>query len=295
MKKRFVVSRKKIYIATLCAAMVAISACASGTSTSSSSSGNGTVTTTSVSDTGKTDSLSTSDGTKADGADAANPAQVPGDNATSSKNSEDQLREVRAGDTVADLQITGMGKVTILLFPEQAPKAVENFIGLAEQGYYDGVTFHRVIEDFMLQGGDPTGTGTGGESIFGESFEDEITADLFPLSGSLCMANGGKNTNGSQFFIVTCKDVVSYSQLEQVAQSYKTNYGIDIDYSKMSKQCRNNYASVGGAYWLYCQHTVFGQVVEGMDIIEAADSVDTDSYDKPVNDLVIEKITIRTV
>ena len=188
-----------------------------------------------------------------------------------------------------------MGKVSILLFPEQAPKAVENFVELSKHGYYDGLTFHRVIEDFMIQGGDPTGTGSGGESFFGAAFEDEFSADLFPLKGSLCMANSGKNTNGSQFFIVTCSDVVTYSQLEQVAQSYESKRGVKIDYNMMSKQCRNNYATVGGAYWLYCQHTVFGQVVEGLDIIEAADSVATDSSDRPVNDLVIESITIREV
>lgn len=284
---------KKLCMAALCASLVMAAACSSGTAANTSSSDNTIVTSGSSAD-GGTDN--TASGTAASTEDGlSDKPEGAGGSDTVQGSGEDQLRAVREGDTVADLQIAGMGKVSILLFPDQAPKAVENFVGLAEQGYYDGVTFHRVIEDFMIQGGDPTGTGRGGESFFGGSFEDEISSDLFPLSGSLCMANSGKNTNGSQFFIVTCKDVVNYSQLEQVAQSYKTNYGVDIDYSKMSKQCRNNYASVGGAYWLYCQHTVFGQVVEGMDIIEAADSVDTDSYDKPINDLVIEKITIRTV
>ena len=299
MKKKIEGIKGRIFIAALCAAMISFSACASGTGTKATTSNNGSTSTASVKDAGSDNSASASDSSKTDLADAADTnsekANTDKDGSKDIQKTVNQLRDVQTGDIVADMEITGMGKVTILLFPDQAPKAVENFVQLSKQGYYDGVTFHRVIEDFMLQGGDPTGTGRGGESVFGGAFEDEISADLFPVNGSLCMANSGKNTNGSQFFIVTCKDVVSYSQLEQVAQSYKTNYGIDIDYSKMSKQCRNNYASVGGAYWLYCQHTVFGQVVEGMDIIEAADSVETDSNDKPVNDLVIEKITIRTV
>ena len=276
MRKKINAMFKTGFIAVLCAGMVFASAC--GQSASSTA--------------GTTDT-STTAATKEAESDAD--AESFADDINQAVAGVNQLRELQPGDTVAELEIAGYGKVTILLFPEQAPLAVENFVGLAEQGYYDGLTFHRVIEDFMLQGGDPTGTGRGGESFFGKSFEDEFSADLFPLYGSLCMANSGKNTNGSQFFLVTCKDVVSYAQLEQVAQSYASNYGINIDYSMMSKQCRNNYASVGGAYWLYCQHTVFGQIVEGLDIIDKADSAETDSNDKPVADIIVEKVTIRTV
>ncbi len=100
---------------------------------------------------------------------------------------------------------TNHGAITLALFPEIAPKAVENFMSLAKQGYYNDVTFHRVITDFMIQGGDPTGTGAGGESIWGTPFADEFSLEAFNLRGALSMANAGPNTNGSQFFIVTKK------------------------------------------------------------------------------------------
>ena len=112
-----------------------------------------------------------------------------------------QLEAVKAGDTLAVMH-TNMGDVEIKLFPEHAPKTVENFTTHAKNGYYNGLIFHRVIKDFMIQGGDPTGTGMGGESIWGNSFEDEFTPKLHNLRGALCMANAGPNTNGSQFFIV---------------------------------------------------------------------------------------------
>ena len=102
---------------------------------------------------------------------------------------------------------TNHGDIVIQLFPEQAPKTVENFITLAKQGYYDGVTFHRVIPEFMIQGGDPTGTGAGGQSSFGAPFEDEFSRELFNFNGALSMANAGPNTNGSQFFIVSATQV----------------------------------------------------------------------------------------
>ena len=206
-----------------------------------------------------------------------------------------QLRGAKAGDKIAEFTIKDFGTVKILLFPEEAPKTVENFIGLAEKGYYDGLTFHRVIEDFMIQGGDPTGTGSGGDSFFGGEFEDEFSSDLFPIRGSLCMANHGKNTNQSQFFIVTCADKLSMTQLYQVAQAYYQQHRIVLNYDDMSQLCRENYASVGGAYWLYEVHTVFGQVIEGLNIIDAMDSVPVDANSKPLTDLVIEKITITTV
>ncbi|MDQ7968000.1 peptidylprolyl isomerase, partial [Pseudomonas plecoglossicida] len=111
---------------------------------------------------------------------------------------------------------TNRGDITVQLFPEQAPKTVKNFVELAKKGYYDGVIFHRVIPDFMIQGGDPTGTGMGGESIYGEAFEDEFSRDVFNLRGALSMANAGPNTNGSQFFVVTNQNVPAQmmSQLE---------------------------------------------------------------------------------
>ena len=113
-----------------------------------------------------------------------------------------QLKIPGSGDTVAVIH-TSMGDIKILLFPERAPKTVENFVTHSKNGYYDGLKFHRVINDFMIQGGDPRGNGTGGESIWGGSFADEFDEQLHNLRGALSMANSGPNTNGSQFFITT--------------------------------------------------------------------------------------------
>ena len=106
-----------------------------------------------------------------------------------------------SGEKVAVMTVKDYGKIVIRLFPEQAPKTVENFITLSEQGYYDGLTFHRVIKDFMIQGGDPRGDGTGGKSAFGNEFKDEFSDSLYNFTGALSMANAGPNTNGSQYFI----------------------------------------------------------------------------------------------
>lgn len=110
-----------------------------------------------------------------------------------------QLKTPETGDTVAVMH-TNMGDIKIKLFHDKTPKTVENFITHAKNGYYDGLKFHRVIKDFMIQGGDPMGTGIGGESIWGGSFEDEFDVELHNLRGALSMANSGPNTNGSQFF-----------------------------------------------------------------------------------------------
>ena len=149
---------------------------------------------------------------------------------------------------------TNMGTIEIQLFSEVAPKAVENFEGLAKKGYYDGVTFHRVIDNFMIQGGDPTGTGRGGESIWGKPFEDEFSPDYtFDKPGILAMANAGPGTNGSQFFITLVPTP-----------------------------------------WLNNHHTIFGKVIKGMDVVQAIGKVETTKpYDKPVKDVVMEKVTVE--
>ncbi|PRY82800.1 peptidylprolyl isomerase [Alkalibacterium olivapovliticus] len=174
---------------------------------------------------------------------------------------------------------TSMGEITIQLFPEEAPKTVENFVGLARKGYYDGIIFHRVISNFMIQGGDPTGSGMGGDSLFGGSFEDEFSSKLFNLNGALSMANSGPNTNGSQFFIVTMSDIPEQmvSQLEdagfpeEIIEAYKQN---------------------GGTPWLDQKHTVFGHVIEGHEVSKAIENVEKNAMDKPNKDVVIETITI---
>ena len=173
---------------------------------------------------------------------------------------------------------TNRGDVRIQLFPEHAPKTVENFVGLAKKGYYDGIIFHRVIPDFMIQGGDPTGTGMGGESIYGQSFEDEFSQELFNLRGALSMANAGPNTNGSQFFIVSNKNVPA----NMIGQMESAGYPKEIIEAYQQ----------GGTPWLDFRHTVFGQVIEGMNVVEEIEGVQRGPQDKPVHDVVIDTIEI---
>ncbi|MBU1683362.1 peptidylprolyl isomerase [Patescibacteria group bacterium] len=166
----------------------------------------------------------------------------------------DQSAMPEEGEQIVVMETT-KGTIKIKLFPELAPKTVENFIGLIDKEYYDGIIFHRVIPDFMIQGGDPLGTGTGGESLWGGKFEDEFNPNLHNIYGALSMANAGPNTNGSQFFIVQKED---------------------------------------GTSWLDNHHTVFGQVFEGMDIVNEIANVERDGADKPLEDVVMEKVTVET-
>lgn len=195
-----------------------------------------------------------------------------------------QLAKPVSGETVATMK-TSMGDIKIRLFPEAAPKTVENFTTHAKNGYYDGLIFHRVINDFMIQGGDPTGTGCGGESIWGSTFEDEFCTDLHNLRGALSMANAGPGTNGSQFFIVQA-DEVSRDLVEQMEQLSDRGFPTETV---------ENYKAVGGTPWLDYKHTVFGQVFEGMDVVDAIANVKTARGDKPVEDIVINTIEIETL
>lgn len=174
---------------------------------------------------------------------------------------------------------TNLGEIKIQLFEKQAPKTVNNFVQLAEKGYYDGVIFHRVIPDFMIQGGDPTGTGRGGKSIYGKAFEDEFSDQLFNFTGALSMANAGPNTNGSQFFIVSNEHVPA----NMIEQMKVVGYPQEII---------DHYAKVGGTPWLDHRHTVFGQVINGMDVVKKISQAKRDSMDKPKKDIVMEKVTI---
>ena len=195
-----------------------------------------------------------------------------------------QLSKPASGDTVAVMH-TNMGDIKIKLFGEKAPKTVENFTTHAKNGYYNGIVFHRVIKDFMIQGGDPTATGMGGESIWGHSFEDEFTPELHNLRGALCMANAGPNTNGSQFFIVQA-NAVPDNMLEQMR---------DLADRGFPEEITEAYAAMGGTPWLDFRHTVFGQVVEGMDTVDAIANVEVAAADKPVNDVVINSIEIKEI
>ncbi|MFA5008061.1 MAG: peptidylprolyl isomerase [Candidatus Omnitrophota bacterium] len=148
---------------------------------------------------------------------------------------------------------TNKGNIEIKLMPGMAPKACENFTGLVEIGYYNGLIFHRVIKNFMIQGGDPTGTGRGGASIWNKPFNDEVTPKVkFDKPGLLAMANAGPNTNGSQFFITTA-----------------------------------------ATPWLNMKHTIFGEVTSGYDVVQAIENTKTDASDKPIEDVKIIKAYIK--
>ena len=195
-----------------------------------------------------------------------------------------QTEPLSSGDLVAVMH-TVKGDIEIRLFPDVAPKTVENFTTHAKNGYYNGQIFHRVINEFMIQGGDPTGTGMGGESIWGGSFEDEFSPLLHNIRGALCMANAGPNTNGSQFFIVqahTCPENM-LSQMEELKDSGFPEGVIEA------------YKEMGGTPWLDFRHTVFGQVINGMDVVDDIAGSKVGPNDKPVFDITIESIEIKTV
>ncbi|MCQ2463577.1 MAG: peptidylprolyl isomerase [Clostridia bacterium] len=194
-----------------------------------------------------------------------------------------QTQKPCTGDKIAIMK-TNHGDIYIRLFEQEAPKTVKNFVTLSENGYYDGLIFHRVINDFMIQGGDPTGTGCGGKSIYGESFEDEFSEQLHNLRGALSMANAGPNTNGSQFFIVQAKEV-SPSLIGQMKQ---------LENRGFPRHITEAYEKLGGTPWLDFKHSVFGQVYDGMDVVDEIAGVNVDPSDKPYEDVIIKEIIIKT-
>ncbi len=182
------------------------------------------------------------------------------------------------GEKVAVLDIEGYGQVKIKLFPEQCPKGVENFENLINSGYYDGLTFHRVIKDFMIQGGDPTGTGGGGQSIWGKGFAQEINTGLRHFSGAVSYATAIDKLNGSQFFIVTGLTNIDSDHFDSLQTQYNKSY---------SDEVKELYYEKGGYPFLDGDYEVFGQVFEGLDICFEIASVATDSSDKPTDEVVI--------
>lgn len=207
----------------------------------------------------------------------------------------EQLKKPSKGEEVAVLE-TSMGTIKIRLFPKYAPTAVENFKTLIKSGYYDGIIFHRVIDDFMIQSGDPTGTGMGGECAFDgyETFQDEFDRNLYNIRGAVSMANtGADNTNGSQFFIVQTK-TPTYGSLAN-ADGFKSNGG--------ASWAAEAYEKYGGTAYLDGKfksitgsgHTVFGQVYEGLNIVDKIAGVETDSSNKPLKDVIIKKAYLETV
>jgi len=156
-------------------------------------------------------------------------------------------------DTIVVLE-TNQGIIEMKLMPEVAPKACENFVELVKKGYYNGLIFHRVIKNFMIQGGDPTGTGRGGESIWNIPFEDEVRPDVkFDRPGLLAMANAGPNTNGSQFFITTVPTP-----------------------------------------WLNMRHTIFGEVISGFEVVQKIENTSIDVSGRPITDQKIINAYIKT-
>lgn len=191
-----------------------------------------------------------------------------------------QLALPSEGDTVAVMK-TSKGDIFIKLFDKDVPTTVENFAGHAKAGYYNNLKFHRVMEDFMVQGGDPRGDGRGGESIWGTPFRDEFSARLFNYRGALSMANAGPNTNGSQFFIVQKKgmDPREVKQLKAI---------------RYPDEAVANYEKLGGTAWLDNRHSVFGQVYKGMDVVDAIAAVETNASDAPLEDVLILSVEITT-
>lgn len=177
---------------------------------------------------------------------------------------------------------TTLGDIKVMFFPEYAPKAVENFLTHAKEGYYDGISFHRVMEDFMIQGGDPNGDGTGGESIWGEPFEDEFSDQLFNFRGALSMANSGSDTNGSQFFIVQANDCDPglISQMKEI--------GVNARGQGFPEEVIEKYQEIGGTPWLDYKHSVFGQVFEGMDVVDAIAATDVTG-----EKVIMEKVSVE--
>lgn len=206
------------------------------------------------------------------------------------------------GDEVAVIH-TDLGDITVMFYPEEAPKAVENFKTLAKAGEYDGVSFHRVIENFMIQGGDTNGEG--GESCWGTPFEDEISAKLHFFRGTLAMANSGPNTNGSQFFIVQEKDVnETYMQALEQSRDGEEELGMQLSDGQFhtlkeifSENVMAYYRENGGAvhleYAFGSPYTIFGQVIDGMDVVDAIAAVEVDENDKPLEDVCIQSITFE--
>lgn len=251
-----------------------------------------------------------------------------------------QFAKPESGTPIVTLH-TNMGDIKMMMFPQAAPKTVENFVTHCKNGYYDGVIFHRVIEDFMIQGGDPQGTGMGGESIWGGEFEDEFSDNLHNFRGAVSMANAGLGTNGSQFFIVQ-QDAVKYPNSNfRVTDATADNFILHMMMNKevyngtmklnefaakpeatqesvnkyinelnaginaklkagITDEIRAEYASViekykevGGTPTLDYKHTVFGQVLEGMDVVDAIATVEKNSSDKPNKDVVIKSTTVE--
>ena len=190
------------------------------------------------------------------------------------------------GEKIAVITVKDYGDIKIKLFPEVASKGVENFIGLADMGYYDELIFHRIISNFMIQGGDPKGNGTGGKSIWGDQFDGGVPEGLYHFSGAVAYANSGStSTDGSQFYIVNTPEGYLQNTCEELMQYDPSKYSWAQNVVEM-------YNEKGGTPFLDGSYTVFGQVFEGLDIVRELGNVETDENDKPLKQVQMESVKI---
>jgi cyclophilin family peptidyl-prolyl cis-trans isomerase len=195
-----------------------------------------------------------------------------------------------AGEKIAVINVKDYGQIKIKLFEDVADKATENFIGLADMGYYDELIFHRVIPNFVIQGGDPRGDGTGGNSIWGDRFDGGIPEGLYHFSGAVAYANsGGTDSDGSQFYIVCTEQGYNYcgGNADGTVNSDIDNSGLIIPKNVLEK-----YKEVGGVPMLDGGYTVFGQVFEGLDVVREISKTETNSDDKPLHQVLMEDVEI---
>lgn len=220
-----------------------------------------------------------------------------------------QLDRPEKGEEIAVITLESGEVFKLRFFPGEAPKAVYNFKKHALEGYYDGLTFHRIIENFMVQGGDPTGTGYAGESVWGEAFADEFSPNLLNIDGSVSMANSGANTNGSQFFINCTQGAeIDWDSYQQGYEVYKQDPDVFtamysskwVDMDLVTEEMKSLYSKQGGNLHLdgyystdKTGHTVFAQVFEGMDQVELVSKVEVDPQSsKPLTDVKIKTVEI---
>ena len=186
------------------------------------------------------------------------------------------------GEQIIVMKIKDYGEVKIRLFPDLLPEACENFTTLADQGYYDELIFHRVIQNFMIQGGDPKGDGTGGESCWGGTFDGGVSSQLIHVPGALAYANSGgmTSTDGSQFYIVTGQQVDT-NLLDSLVENNDMYF---------SSEATEYYTQYGGTPYLDGGYTVFGQVIDGLDIVFQISMTETNANDKPKKAVYIESV-----
>lgn len=208
---------------------------------------------------------------------------MPGSEKLDVTSDEMQFALPMAGDTVAEFT-TDKGVIKAVLFPQAAPKAVASFTHLANNGYYDGITFHRVVENMLVQSGSFDGTATGGKSAWELEFEDEFSDTLHHYNGALSMANHGEDTNGSQFFFVTAP--IGRLNEDTLQQMVDAGWRTEV---------QDAYRQAGGLPSLDWRYTVFGQIYEGLNVAYDISRVKADSDGKPADNVILKSVRVYTV